>query len=170
MDYNGSKLVPYIPPSEYDKVACEFLEQFYPDALKDPMPVPIEEIAQASLGLNIQYICLSEEMDIYGMTIFTDGGVEIYDPEEGLYSTKIFKAKTVLIDPEVVKKTNIGCRNNTIAHECVHWYKHRYYYKMQKLSLPRYAKYCRCRVDQLPESTGERTSWNRKPSELHQEY
>ena len=115
----------------------------------------IEEIAQASLGLNIQYICLSEEMDIYGMTIFTDGGVEIYDPEEGLYSTKIFKAKTVLIDPEVVKKTNIGCRNNTIAHECVHWYKHRYYYKMQKLSLPRYAKYCRCRVDQLPESTGE---------------
>lgn len=155
MDYNGSKLVPYIPPSEYDKVACEFLEQFYPDALKDPMPVPIEEIAQASLGLNIQYICLSEEMDIYGMTIFTDGGVEIYDPEEGLYSTKIFKSKTVLIDPEVVKKTNIGCRNNTIAHECVHWYKHRYYYKMQKLSLPRYAKYCRCRVDQLPESTGE---------------
>lgn len=71
------------------------------------------------------------------------------------YDTKSFKAKTVLIDPEAVKKTNTGCRNNTIAHECVHWYKHRYYYKMQKFSLPRYAKYCKCRVDQLPESTDE---------------
>ena len=37
MDYNGRKLVPYIPPAEYDKVAHEFLEPFYPDALKNPM-------------------------------------------------------------------------------------------------------------------------------------
>ncbi len=155
MDYNSRKLVPYIPPAEYDKVAREFLEQFYPDALKNPMPVPIEEIAKTGLGLDVQYICLSEELDIYGMTIFTDGAVEVYDPDEGLYDTKSFKAKTVLIDPEAVKKTNTGCRNNTIAHECVHWYKHRYYYKMQKFSLPRYAKYCKCRVDQLPESTDE---------------
>lgn len=36
MDYNSRKLVPYIPPAEYDKVAREFLEQFYPDALKNP--------------------------------------------------------------------------------------------------------------------------------------
>ena len=42
MDYNSRKLVPYIPPAEYDKVASEFLEQFYPDALKNPMPVPID--------------------------------------------------------------------------------------------------------------------------------
>jgi hypothetical protein len=69
MDYNGRKLVPYIPPSEYDKVAHEFLEQFYPDALKNPMPVPIEEIARTGLGLDVHYVCLSEELDIFGMTI-----------------------------------------------------------------------------------------------------
>ena len=95
MDYNSRKLVPYIPPAEYDKVAREFLEQFYPDALKNPMPVPIEEIAKTGLGLDVQYICLSEELDIYGMTIFTDGAVEVYDPDEGLYDTKSFKAKTL---------------------------------------------------------------------------
>ena len=77
MEYNGHKLVPYIPPAEYDKVACEFLEQFYPDALKNPMSVPIEEIAKTGLGLDVQYVCLSEELDIYGMTIFTDGAVVI---------------------------------------------------------------------------------------------
>ena len=146
MDYNGRKLVPYIPPAEYDKVAYEFLEQFYPDALKNPMPVPIEEIARTGLGLDVRYVCLSEELDIYGMTIFTDGAVEVYDLDERLYDTRIFKAKTVLIDPEAVKKTNTGCKNNTIAHECVHWYKHRYYYKMQKLSLPRYANYSICDI------------------------
>lgn len=155
MDFSGRKLMPYIPSAEYDKVAQEFLEQFCPDALKKPMPVPIEEIARIGLGLDIQYVCLSEELDIYGMTVFTDGGVEIYNFDEGLYDTKTFKAKTLLIDPEAVKKTNTGCRNNTIAHECVHWYKHRYYYKMQKLSLPRYAKYCKCCIDQLPESIDE---------------
>lgn len=155
MDYNGHKLVPYIPPAEYDKVAHEFLEQFYPDALKKPMPVPIEGIAKMGLGLDIQYVCLSEELDIYGMIIFTAGSVEVYDSDEGLYDTKAFKAKTVLIDPEAVKKTNTGCKNNTIAHECVHWYKHRYYYKMQKLSLLRYVKYCKCRVDNLSVATEE---------------
>lgn len=155
MDYNSRKLVPYIPPADYDNVANEFLERFCPGALKKPMPVPIEDIARNGLGLNIQNICLSEELDIYGMTIFTDGVVEVYDTNEGLYETKVFKAKTMLIDPEAVKKTNIGCRNNTIAHECVHWFKHRLYYKMQKFSLPRYAKYCKCRVDQLPEATDE---------------
>ena len=89
MDYNSRKLVPYIPPAEYDKVAHEFLEQFYPDALKKPMPVSIEEIAKTGLGLDIQYICLSEELDIYGMTIFTDGVVEVYDPDEGLYDLSL---------------------------------------------------------------------------------
>jgi hypothetical protein len=155
MGYNERKYVPYIPKSEYDNVARDFLDQYYPEALTEPMPVPIEEIAKKGLGMDVQYICLSEELDIYGMTIFTDGTVEIYDPVEGLYDTKAFKAKTMLIDPEAVKKTDTGCRNNTIAHECVHWYKHRYYYKMQAISLPKYARYCRCRINQLPDSTDE---------------
>lgn len=149
-DYVARKLIPFIPPRDYDKVATEFLELYYPDALKTPMRIPIEEVAKNNLGLDIKYMRINEESDIYGMTIFTDGLVEIYDSEEELYDTKKFKAKTVLIDSEAVKKTNIGCRNNTIAHECVHWYKHRYYYKMQNYTLPRYAKYCRCRIDQLP--------------------
>jgi len=40
------------------------------------MPIPIEEIARTGLGLDVHYVCLSEELDIYGMTIFTDGAEE----------------------------------------------------------------------------------------------
>lgn len=155
MDFSGRRFVPYIPPAEYDKVAQEFLEKYYPQALANPMPVPIEDIAKNEMGLDVRYVCLSEEQDIYGMTIFTDGAVEIYDPIEGLYDSQVFKSKTVLIDPEAVKKTNSGCKNNTIAHECVHWYKHRLFYKRQQFALPRYAKYCKCRVSQLPDTIDE---------------
>nr|DAS75815.1 MAG TPA: IrrE protein [Caudoviricetes sp.] len=150
MNYNPNSLVPFIPPEEYDAVAEEFLHLYCEEALLKPMAVPIEHIAKNELGLDVQYICLSEELDIYGMTLFTDGAVEVYVPEEGLYDTKVFKKKTVLIDPEAVKKTNIGCRNNTLAHECVHWFKHRLYYKMQQYTLPRQAKHCKCRVNNIP--------------------
>lgn len=155
MGYNLNNLLPYIPPTDYDKVATEFLEKYYSDALYKPLAVPILEIAKNKMGLDVQFICLSEEVDIYGMTIFDDGFVEYYDPIDGVYETKIFKKKTVLIDPDAVKKTNSGSMNNTIAHECVHWFKHRMYYKMQKYTMPRQAKYCKCRMLQLPYLTEE---------------
>lgn len=155
MGFYANRFIPYIPTTDYDKIAYDFLEQFYPEALRDPMRVPIEDIASKSIGLDIHYVCLSEETDIFGMTIFTDGVIEIYNPEEMLYEPKMFKAKTILIDPEAVRKTNLGCRNNTIAHECVHWYKHKYYYKAQNFYLPKYAKYCKCSLNQLPHFTEE---------------
>lgn len=155
MNYNTNNLVPFIPYDEYDTIAEEFLQIYCEEALLKPMAVPIEHIAKNELGLDVQYICLSEELDIYGMTLFTDGIVEVYNPEEGLYDAKMFKKKTVLIDPEAVKKTNIGCRNNTLAHECVHWYKHRLYYKMQQYTLPRQAKHCKCKVSDLTNMTEE---------------
>lgn len=149
MSYNLNNLMPYIPASDYEKVATEFLETYYPQALSSPQPVPILDIAKNELKLDLKFICLSEELDIYGMTIFDDGVVEVYDPVKGLYDKKKYSRKTVLIDPDVVKKTNVGCLNNTIAHECVHWYKHRMYYLMQRLVLPRHAKFCKCQVDQV---------------------
>ncbi len=154
MNYNLNSLIPFILPSEYDKVAEQFLEEYCPDALKYPMAIPIEKIA-ADLGLNVQYVCITEEADIYGATIFTDGMMEIYNPEYGCYENKMFKRKTVLIDPEAVKKTNVGCKHNTLAHECVHWYKHRFYYRMQKFTMPRIAKFCKCSVNQLPDVTDD---------------
>lgn len=149
MGYNTNTLLPYIPSSDYEVIATEFLETYYPEALYHPQPVPILDIAKNKMGINVQFLCLSEEMDIYGMTIFDNGKVELYDPIEGLYETKVFEKKSILIDIEAVKKTNIGCMNNTLAHECVHWYKHRLYYRMQKIHLPRYAKLCKCRISEL---------------------
>ena len=46
MGYNMETLLPYIPPADYDKVATEFLEEYYPEALYNPQPVPILDIAR----------------------------------------------------------------------------------------------------------------------------
>lgn len=143
-----SELIPYIPPQEYENTAESFLLKYCPDALKRPMAVPICDIAVKKMGLNIIEVCLSEELDVYGATVFSEGIVETYNPEEMLYEEKVYKPKTILIDPEAVKITNEGCKNNTIAHECVHWWKHRMYHRMEKYVLLRQAKYCKCRVNQ----------------------
>lgn len=155
MRYNQDSLIPVISASEYDDVATEFLETYYPAALIKPQPVPIEDVARNEMGLDVQFVRLSEELDIYGLTIFSDGLVSIYDENEGLYEEREFKRKTILIDPEAYKKTNSGCVHNTIAHECVHWYKHRMYYRMLQYTLPRHAKYCRCRIEDLPYESEE---------------
>lgn len=149
MYYNTESLIPFIPPTQYDDVAREFLDIYCPEALTKPMRVPIEDIAKQEMGMNLIYVCLSEELDVFGMTLFDRCTVEVYDPEEGLYDEVVFPKKTILIDPEAVKKTNTGCRNNTIAHECVHWFKHRYYFKMRNHTVSRMAKYCKCRTNQI---------------------
>lgn len=150
MYYDDESLIPHIYPSEYDSVASEFLDRYYPAALTTPMPVPILKIATEEMKMDVKFLCLSEDMEIYGMTIFADGYVDIYDPEDGIFKTQKFPKRTILIDPEAYKRTNEGCVNNTIAHECLHWFKHRMYYRMQAIQLPRIAKYCKCSIHQLP--------------------
>ena len=97
MSYNLNNLMPYIPASDYEKVATEFLETFYPQALSSPQPVPILDIAKNELKLDLKFICLSKELDIYGMTIFDDGVVEVYDPVKGLYDKKSILVKQYLL-------------------------------------------------------------------------
>lgn len=147
--------IPFITPDQYDKVATEFLERYCPEALIKPMAVPILNIARNEMNLDVQFHCLSEDLEIYGMTLFSDGLVDIYIPEEGVYESKFFRRRTVLIDPEAYKKTNAGSVNNTIAHECFHWFKHRHYHWLENIRLPKMAVYCKCTIDELPEATYE---------------
>lgn len=39
----------------------------------------------------------------------------------------------MLVDPKVFFMRNIGCVNNTIIHECVHWDRHSKFFELQKL-------------------------------------
>ena len=130
-----SSLVPRMYKTDFDGKATEFLARNYPIALKQPMAVPIEQIAKDKLCLHIKEFHLSEDLSILGQICFTDGLVEIYDPTEDEYREVFVKAKTMIIDPDTYLKRNFGSRRNTVAHECVHWTYHRdYFLAMEKLN------------------------------------
>ena len=125
-------LVPRIKKSQFDDVASEFLEKYCPEALRIPMAVPIMEIARKKMGLRIiDRFRLTEDFSVYGMICFNSGLVPIYDKDEDEYRDIKVRRGTILIDADTLTKRNVGCLHNTVAHECVHWYKHSEYHFYQ---------------------------------------
>ncbi len=130
MEYTFDKvtLVPTnVNRDNYDEVAADFLTHYgCAQYLSTPMPVPIFEIARKRMGLTVYTDQqLSENCDVLGTIAFFDGDVEVYD--SGTKSNISFAVKkgTVLIDHCIGHE---GRKNNTMAHECVHWHIHRYYF------------------------------------------
>lgn len=129
----SKSLVPVIPKNMFDAVATEFLKKYCPEAIEKPMAVPILDIAKKKMGLKIvPDFRLSEDFSVYGQMCFTSGKVPVYIRESDEYIDINVKRGTMLIDPDTLFERNIGCLNNTIAHECVHWYKHRNYHMYSK--------------------------------------
>ena len=123
-----SGLAPCIAKAEFDGEAIAFLEKYYPEALETPAAVPIEYIARHRMGLRIVKRHLTEDFSILGQMCFTSGLTDIYDKENDEYKAVKVRYGTMIIDPDTISKRNEGCKNNTIAHECFHWHKHRDYH------------------------------------------
>jgi hypothetical protein len=84
------------------------------------------------LGLSIKHRRLTEDFSVYGLTCFNTGKVEIYNGKDGSYCEIPVKYGTVIIDPDTVIERCKGCYFNTLAHESVHWWKHRDYHLLQR--------------------------------------
>lgn len=130
--YNKTTLVPEnVNRDTYDEVAADFLKHYgFEECLITPMPVPIFEIARKRMNLTVYTTQqLSKNCDVLGTIAFADGDVEVYDP--GAKDSFAFAVErgTVLIDCTI---NHEGRENNTMAHECVHWHIHRYYFDKLK--------------------------------------
>jgi hypothetical protein len=123
---------------DLDNVATDFLRQFCPEALEKPMPIPIKTIMTKKLGLSIKHRRLTEDFSVYGLTCFNTGQVEIYNGKDGSYCEIPVKRGTIIIDPDTIIKRSKGCYFNTLAHETVHWWKHRNYQMLQRIIEYRY--------------------------------
>ncbi len=137
-------LVPHYTKTDFEAVATEFLSEYYPKALESPMPVPIRDVVTKKMGLRICEWHLTEDLSIYGQMCFTSGLVEIYLPETEEYKEIKVRWGTMIIDPDTLNQRNIGCQNNTIAHESFHWWKHRDYHILQSVIDKRAAKVYKC--------------------------
>lgn len=109
-----------------EKEAERFLMQYCREALEQPQAVPIRQIAEEKMGINlIVDKALSDDLSIFGETVFVDSDVDALtdgEPEQ-LHC----KAGTILLDPDVLMMRNMGSYNFTLAHEVYHWYAHRAY-------------------------------------------
>jgi hypothetical protein len=152
-----SRYVPHIWKSELDAEATAFLSKYFPEALKQPICVPIEHIATDIMHLRIVEYHLSEDLSILGQICFTDGLAEIYDQDKDEYREIFVKAGTMIIDPDTYAKRNLGSKRNTISHECYHWFRHRQYHMMAAQMAGQSAPVYRCPI--VPKGENEQKEW-----------
>lgn len=118
-------LVPIISKSDLDFEAELFLKQYFPTALEFPQAIAQFLIAE-KMVLKVEYSQITEDCSIFGQMYFQDSVVNGQE----------IKAGTMLIDPRIYEIRNIGALNNTVIHECVHWYKHRLAFELVRLYKP----------------------------------
>lgn len=123
-------LVPYLYAKDLDREAERFLLKYYPKALKAPMAINMKELLE-NMCLEMYYAPLPD--NIFGMTYFDEADVEVCDYFKHNKETKHIEAGTILINPSIFFMRNVGSRNNTIVHECVHWDRHSDFFELQKL-------------------------------------
>ena len=125
--------VPIISKRQMDTETKKFLRDYFPQALNEPTKVPIYEIA-CNMGLNLELAyMLSEDFSFFGQITFSDTTTQVLDTETGDLFDLDTTRGTVLIDPEVFWERSPGSENFTIAHEVVHWEKHRLFADIKRL-------------------------------------
>lgn len=140
----SKNIVPIIRKVDLEDEATTFLEKYCPEALEKPMAVPIISIAE-SMGLEIyQGYRITDDFSIFGQICFSDGDAEVYDLFNCIKSTLHVRRGTILIDACTFWERNLGCVNNTIAHEVYHWYKHRMYATIKQILSGSKMIACRC--------------------------
>jgi len=121
-------LVPLIERKNFDLEAEIFLKKYCPESLITAMPIPIEKIAKEKLLLTIiGNKKLTSDHTIFGQICFLDGLINTLDENTMQYIETPVKRGTIFIDPQTYYLRNLGCVNNTIAHEVFHWIRHRVY-------------------------------------------
>jgi hypothetical protein len=146
-------LTPQIYKAEFDNEANLFLHKYFPEALQSPVAVPIVDVARKRMGLRVVERRLSEDLSILGQMCFTNGLAEIYDKDNDEFREYRVRYGTMIIDPDTIRERNEGCKNNTVAHECYHWHKHRDYHISVTVRDSVKAVKKSCYYEEKPEST-----------------
>lgn len=127
--------LPILKREEIDDIAEQFLMDFQPEALKNPMEVDIDGFLEHYLGATPDYQYLSHNMIYLGMTVFQDtNSIPVYDPYHDRAEYFSAKANTVIFDTRLVEEANQEHRYRfTAGHECGHLVFHTLYFERLNL-------------------------------------
>ncbi len=125
----SSLLIPYIPCEDLDKRATDFLEKYYPEALKRPVPIEADELLRR---MGVSFFHAPLENKVFGKAFFSESKEKVYNGDNEIIEANIHE-RTILIDPDVYFYRNAGSYNNTVVHECVHIEYHWKFFEIQKI-------------------------------------
>lgn len=127
MDFKVTKSgVPILKKEEIEVCATKVLSDYDITLLHEPRAVPIEDIIETYLKLDVDYKTLDKDGSILGMTVFNNGYLDVYNQDlENDERIKISKG-TILIDNSLVEDNKHLHRFRfTCSHEASHWILHR---------------------------------------------
>lgn len=135
---------------DLDQEAVDFLACYgYGKAVETPMRVPIDYIASKLMSLDVvEDEFLSSDDSVDGVITFSSGTIEVYDWSARQSVGHSVSTPTIFLDANLY---NEGRRNNTLAHECYHWYAHRKYfiYLMSHCQGVEYASRCHAKSKEI---------------------
>lgn len=122
-----SGLVPIINSNDLDKYATKFLKEFCPKALKEPTKLNIKALLESK---KIKWHYAPMNNNISGITYFAKDKAKVYTSSFKVEEIDV-EPGTILVNLENRLKRKEGAFRNTIIHECVHWFFHRYYFQLR---------------------------------------
>lgn len=128
----SDSLVPIIRKDQLEKVAADFLQRHYPEALATPMSLGPVDLADR-MGLSVDLKTITSDFSVFGQICFADCDTEYYDEDTDSIKTIHVNKGTILVDPNAFFLRNLGAVNNTVIHECVHWDLHRKAFELERL-------------------------------------
>ncbi len=121
--------VPILKDSKIEEDAEFIIEQYDATLLTDPHPVNVEDITERFFGFNIHYENLSNNGCIWGMMVFNDRSIIVYDPEKDDIALCPVDENTVVIDNSLLSSHNEHAYRSTMIHESGHGLYHAQIYR-----------------------------------------
>ena len=115
----SDKLVPFIKAEDLDDVATEILEKYYPEALSNVQSIDTDVLLKR-IGLEKRYAKLADQ-SISGQLFFKKSIKKSPRTNKDIVINK----GTIVINSNYELFEVAGTENLTMAHEVVHWVKHR---------------------------------------------
>lgn len=152
----SDSLVRYIKKSELEDIATNIIKEYYPEAYVKASNVDYKVLTER-LGLTVLQEKLSCDDSIFGQIFFRDSTTKIY--RDGVETEIEVNRGTILVDLNANFQGNLGCYNNTIFHECVHWILHQKAFELERLYNEDLSR-IRCKVvGDIEGSYSDSSSW-----------
>lgn len=152
----SDSLVRFIKKDDLENIASKITQEYYPEAYLKPNYVD-HEILIKRLGLTVIKEKLSLDGTIFGQIFFRDATAKVY--KDDVETDIEVKRGTILVDWNANFQRNLGCYNNTIFHECVHWILHQKAFELERLYNEELSR-IRCNVvGGIEGSYSDSTSW-----------